>query len=62
MIKAIAFLLTLVGFVGLTMGVLGIFGDNIVALHPWALAILGLIFFSGGISLLKRRPDTDENR
>ena len=60
MIKAMALLLTLAGFVGLTMGVLGIFGENFVNLHPWALAILGLIFFSGGISLLKRRRDTDE--
>ena len=60
MIKAIALLLTLVGFVGLTMGVLGIFGQDLVNLHPWALTILGLIFFSGGISLLKRRRDTDE--
>ena len=45
MIKALALLLTLVGFVSLTMGVLGIFGENFVDLHPWALAILGLIFF-----------------
>lgn len=60
MIKAIALLLTLTGFVGLIMGVLGIFGENIVNLHPWALSILGLIFFSGGISLWKRRRDTDE--
>jgi hypothetical protein len=60
MIKAIAMLLTLVGFVALTMGVLGIFGKDIVDLHPWALTILGLIFFLGGISLLKRRRDTDE--
>jgi hypothetical protein len=60
MIKAMALLLTLIGFVGLTMGVLGIFGKDLVDLSPWALAILGLIFFSGGISLLKRRRDTDE--
>ena len=60
MIKATALLLTLIGFVGLTMGVLGIFGKDLVDLSPWALAILGLIFFSGGISLLKRRRDTDE--
>jgi hypothetical protein len=60
MIKAIAFLLTLVGFVALTMGVLGIFGTDIVDINPWALGILGLIFFSGGLSLLKRRRDTDE--
>jgi hypothetical protein len=60
MIKALALLLTLTGFVGLIMGVLGIFGKDLVDLHPWALAILGIIFFSGGISLLKRRRDTDE--
>ena len=60
MIKAMAFLLTLVGFVALTMGVLGIFGTDIVDINPWALAILGLIFFTGGLGLLKRRRDTDE--
>lgn len=60
MIKALALILTLVGFVGLTMGVLGIFGQDVVDLHPWALAILGFIFFTGGIGLLKRRPDTDD--
>jgi hypothetical protein len=60
MIKGLAFLLTLFGFVALSMGVLGIFGKQIVNISPWALAILGLIFFLGGISLLKRRRDTDE--
>ena len=60
MIKALALLLTLVGLVSLAMGVLGIFGPDIVDISPWALAILGLIFFSAGISLLKRRRDTDE--
>jgi F0F1-type ATP synthase assembly protein I len=60
MIKAIALVLTLVGFVGLILGVLGIFGKNLVALSPWALAILGLIFFGAGVSLMKRRKDTDE--
>lgn len=60
MIKALAFLLTLVGLVSLSMGVLGIFGPDIVALSPWALAILGFIFFLGGLSLLKQRRDTDE--
>ena len=53
-------ILALVGFVGLILGVLGIFGKDVVALSPWALAILGLIFFGAGISLLKRRRDTDE--
>lgn len=60
MIKALAMILTLAGIIGLVLGVLGIFGRNMVALSPWALAILGLIFFSSGIALLKRRRDTDE--
>ena len=60
MIKVIALVLTLVGFVGLILGVLGIFGKDLVALHPWALAILGVIFFGAGVGLLKRRKDTDE--
>jgi hypothetical protein len=55
MIKAIAFILTLVGFVGLVLGVLGIFGRDLIALSPWALAILGLIFFGSGISLFKKK-------
>lgn len=55
MIKIIGLVLTLVGFVGLILGVLGIFGKDLVALHPWALAILGIIFFGAGVGLLKRR-------
>jgi hypothetical protein len=60
MIKALAMVLTLAGIVGLILGVLGIFGKDLVALSPWALAILGLIFFGSGIGLLRRRRDTDE--
>lgn len=60
MIKIIATVLTLIGFVGLILGVLGIFGRDLVALSPWALAILGIIFFGAGIGMLKRRKDTDE--
>jgi hypothetical protein len=60
MIKALAMILTLAGIIGLVLGVLGIFGKDLVALSPWALAILGLIFFGSGIGLLKRRKDTDE--
>jgi F0F1-type ATP synthase assembly protein I len=60
MIKALAMILTIAGIAGLVLGVLGIFGKDIVAQNPWGLAILGLIFFSSGIGLLKRRRDTDE--
>lgn len=58
MIKALGLVLTVAGIVGLIFGVLGIFGKDLVALSPWALAILGLIFFTAGIGLLKHRRDT----
>ena len=54
MVKALAIILTLAGIGGLVFGILGIFGQNLVALSPWALAILGFIFFVSGIGLLKK--------
>lgn len=60
MIKTLALILVIIGIAGLVLGVPGIFGPNLVALHPWALTILGFIFFVSGIGLLKRRRDTDE--
>lgn len=55
MVKTLAIVLTLAGIAGLVIGVLGIFGTKLVKLSPWAIAILGLIFFTSGIGLLKRR-------
>ena len=40
---------------GLVLGVLGIFGRDLVAINPWGLAILGVIFFTSGIGLMKRQ-------
>lgn len=60
MIKGLGFLLTILGITGLILGIMGIFGRNYTGFSPWALAILGVIFFSGGIGLLKtRQRDTD---
>jgi hypothetical protein len=54
MIRTLALILTLVGMIGLILGVLGIFGTPIInSLSPWALAILGLIFFIAGVSMFK---------
>ena len=60
MIKILAMLMTIGGAIALVMGVLGIFGSLALMLSPWALAILGFIFFIAGISMLKYRRDTDE--
>ncbi|WP_317166964.1 hypothetical protein [Winogradskyella ursingii] len=43
--------------IALVLGVLGIFGNNLVSLSPWALTILGGIFFLSGVSMLKYRKD-----
>lgn len=60
MIKILAMLMTIGGAIALVMGVLGIFGSLALMLSPWALAILGFIFFIAGISMLKYRRDTEE--
>lgn len=52
--KIFGILLLILGGVGLVLGVLGIFDQEVVAMSPWALAILGLIFFFSGVSLMKR--------
>ncbi|WP_445734396.1 hypothetical protein [Mariniflexile sp.] len=58
MIRILAMVLTLGGMIALIIGVLGIFGNNMVSLSPWALTILGGVFFIAGISMLKYRKDT----
>lgn len=60
MIKVLALIMTIGGAIALVMGVLGIFGSVALMLSPWALTILGFVFFVAGISMLKYRKDTDE--
>lgn len=57
MIRILALVLTIGGMIALILGVLGIFGNNLMTLSPWALTILGGIFFISGISLLKYKKD-----
>lgn len=57
MIKVLALVLTVGGMIALILGVLGIFGNDIVNLSPWALTILGVVFFLAGVSMLKYRKD-----
>ena len=57
MIRILAMLMTIGGMVALTLGVLGVFGNNLVGMNAWALSILGGIFFISGVSMLKYRKD-----
>lgn len=50
-------ILTVGGMISLILGVLGIYGNNMVALSPWALTILGGVFFISGVSMLQYRKD-----
>ncbi len=49
----VGILLILMGLIGLIIGTFGIFGRNLTAQSPWIFAVLGLIFFSSGIGLMK---------
>jgi 4-hydroxybenzoate polyprenyltransferase len=60
MIKILGIILTVGGAIALVMGILGIFGSIALMLSPWALSIIGFIFFISGISLIKRRKDTED--
>lgn len=60
MIKILAVIMLIGGAIALVMGVMGVFGSLALMINPWALAILGFIFFVSGISMLKYRKDTDE--
>ena len=60
MIKIIAVIMLIGGAISLVMGVLGVFESVALMMNPWALAILGFVFFIAGISMLKYRKDTDE--
>ena len=60
MIKILGMILAVGGAVALVIGLLGAFGSMSVGLSPWALIIIGVVFFFSGIALLKRRRDTDE--
>ena len=57
MIKILGLIMTIGGAITLVLGVLGIFKSFSVGISPWALAILGIVFFFAGISLLKYRAD-----
>ncbi|WP_417610459.1 hypothetical protein [Owenweeksia hongkongensis] len=54
MIKALSLIFTILGAISLVVGIIGIFGQSLVNISPWALAIIGVIFFSSGIGLLKK--------
>ena len=60
MIKIVGLILVVVGVVGLVLGVPGVFGPNLVAVNPWAISILGFVFFGSGIGLLKAHRESNE--
>ncbi|NCT18316.1 MAG: hypothetical protein COZ75_01100 [Flavobacteriaceae bacterium CG_4_8_14_3_um_filter_34_10] len=61
MIKILGFILTICGAIALVLGVLDAFGNIGLGFSPWALIILGIVFFFAGIGLLKHQNDTDGN-
>ncbi len=60
MIKTTGLVLLILGALALVVGVVGIFGNDLINISPYALIILGLVFFFAGTSMLKQSRDTDE--
>lgn len=59
MIKIVGLVLLIIGALGLIFGLIGIFGQNLLTINAWAMAILGIIFFTSGTGMLKRSRDSD---
>ena len=57
--KALGAIFTLLGAFALVVGVVGIFGTNLIQGNPWVYTILGLIFFLAGIGLVKTIRSTE---
>lgn len=57
--KVMAGILTLLGAISLIIGVVGLFGQNVMQGNPWIYTILGAIFFLSGISLLRSVRSTE---
>jgi len=59
--KVLGTVLVALGLLGLIPGVLGIFEkQQILNLSPWALTILGFIFFMSGIGLVQSMRSRSE--
>jgi hypothetical protein len=49
----VGIILIVAGIAGLIIGVVGIFSKNLTNQSPWIYGILGFVFFTSGIGLLK---------
>jgi hypothetical protein len=52
LVKAIAWLLSLIGAAGVIAGLLGFFGPVIISFSPWVLTIVGFLIFLSGYGLM----------
>ena len=59
MVKAIAWLLSLIGAAGVIAGLLGFFGPVIISFNPWVLTIVGFIIFLSGYGLMTADLDDE---
>ena len=58
-LKAIAWMLAIVGGAGVIAGLLGFFGPVIIRFNPWILMIVGFMVFLFGYGLMTAELDDD---
>lgn len=58
--RTLAIIVLILGALSLIFGIFGIYGDVTLIFSPYALAILGVVLFISGFTMLKGRKDSDE--
>ena len=56
-IKAIAWILSLLGAAGVIAGLLGFFGPVVISFNPWLLTIIGFLILLSGYGLMTKDLD-----
>lgn len=57
-VKALAWVLGIIGSFGVIAGLLGFFGPAVISFSPWVLTIVGFLLLLSGYGLMNR--DLDE--
>ena len=59
--KTLSLIMTVIGAAGLIFGVIMLFKGNVADSNSWIAAVLGLVFFTSGIGLMKSAGSSSDS-